>query len=125
MPARVVWYDPDRIILYTVISPVTLDELEHAAEEVWALAAGVPDMVDIIFDYACVKEIPRGGFRLMKDGSFKLPNMDRVALVGSDSLIEMMFATIAPETYRADPSVHTNVDDAAKYLRRMAQEDRA
>ncbi|CAG0960607.1 hypothetical protein ARNL5_00878 [Anaerolineae bacterium] len=124
MPAKVNWYETDRILLYVVSAPLTLIELENAAEEAWALAAGIPDMIDIIFDYTGLPEMPRGGMKLVREGSFALPNIERVALVGEDPLIEMMFATMAQETYRPDPSVHKEVGEAASYLRRMAQEDR-
>ncbi|HRE46438.1 MAG TPA: STAS/SEC14 domain-containing protein [Aggregatilineales bacterium] len=126
MPAKVMWYDPDKIILYVVSAPVTVDDLEEASEEIWALAGGIPDLIDIIFDYSqTTGELPRGGMRIVKEGSFKLPNLERVALVGDDSMIEMMFATIAQETYRPDPTIHPTIDDAAAHLRRLAEQDRA
>ena len=38
MPARVLWYDEGSIVLFSLSDPLTLDELEAGAEEVWALA---------------------------------------------------------------------------------------
>jgi hypothetical protein len=123
MSARVSWYEPDHIILCVVADPVTLDDLEHFSEEVWALAAGVPDMIDLIFDYRNVTEFPRGGLPIMREGSFKLPILERVALVGNEPLLEMMFSTLTQSTYRPDPTVHSTVQDAAGFLRRKAAED--
>ncbi|GAB4546220.1 MAG: hypothetical protein OHK0023_05510 [Anaerolineae bacterium] len=123
MPVKVSWYDPDHIILYALQSPLSLDDLEEGAEEVWALAAGVPDLVDMVFDYREVDEFPRGMLPLIREGSFTLPTLERVALVGNQPLFEMMLTTITQSTYRPDPTVHASVGDAADYLRRMAQED--
>ncbi|PJF36295.1 MAG: hypothetical protein CUN49_06235 [Candidatus Thermofonsia Clade 1 bacterium] len=123
MPVRVTWYEPDQIILYKLSDPLTLSDLEAGAVEVWALAAGVSGIVDMIFDYRAVTEFPRGMLPLMRDGSFTLPTLERVALVGNEPLVEMMFATITQSTYRPDPTVHTSVEEAADFLRRMARED--
>ncbi|MCE7947616.1 MAG: hypothetical protein DYG88_09330 [Chloroflexi bacterium CFX4] len=123
MPVRITWYEPNHIILYNLTDPLSLQDLEAGAEEVWALAAGVPSLVDMILDYRGVTEFPRGTLPLMRDGSFRLPTLERVALVGSEPLVEMMFATIMQSTYRPDPTVHHSVEDAADFLRRMARED--
>jgi hypothetical protein len=123
MPARVIWYEPGHIILYIVSDPLTLDDLEQGAEEIWALAAGVSEVVDMIFDYRAVTEFPRGVLPVVREGSFKLPTLERVALVGNEPLVEMMFATITRSTYRPDPTIHPNVAEAAMFLRRIAGED--
>jgi hypothetical protein len=123
MPVRVSWYEPEHIILYVVSDPVTIEDLEQGAERVWALAAGIPDLVDMIFDYRAVTEFPRGVLPVVRDGSFGLPTLDRVALVGSEPLVEMMVATIARNTYRPDPSIHASIEEAAEYLRHAAQEE--
>jgi len=123
MAVRVTWYEPERIILYCLMDPLTLEDLERGAEEVWALAAGVPSLVDVILDYRAVTEFPRGMLPLMRDGSFALPTLERVALVGNEPLVEMMFVTITQGTYRPDPTIHATVEDAAEFLRRMARED--
>lgn len=123
MPVRITWYEPDQIILYDLADPLSLEDLEAGAEEVWALAAGVPSLVDMILDYHAVTEFPRGMLPLMRDGSFTLPTLERVALVGSEPLVEMMFTTIMQSTYRPDPTVHDSVEEAADFLRRMARED--
>lgn len=123
MPVRVVWYEPNQIILYRLADPLTLQDLETGAEEVWALAAGVPSLVDMIFDYRAVTEFPRGALKLMREGSFALPLLERVALVGNEPLVEMMLTTITQSTYRPDPTVHAGVEEAAEFLRRMARED--
>jgi hypothetical protein len=49
--------------------------------------------------------------------------LERVALVGNEPLVEMMFVTITQGTYRPDPTIHATVEDAAEFLRRMARED--
>jgi len=123
MSVRVMWYEPDAIILYTLSDPVTLEELEQGAEEVWALAAGVAGLVDMIFDYRDVTSFPRGLMPAIREGSVALPTLERVALVGNEPLFEMMFATITQSTYRPNPTIHPNVAEAAIYLRRMAKED--
>lgn len=123
MAVRITWYEPEQIILYRLMDPLTLEDLEKGAEEVWALAAGVPSLVDMILDYRDVTEFPRGMLPLMRDGSFTLPLLERVALVGNEPLVEMMFATITQSTYRPDPTVHATVEEAADFLRRMARED--
>lgn len=123
MPARVTWYEPEHIILCVAVDPLTLDDLEYFSTEVWALAAGVPGMVDLIFDYGGVTEFPRGGLPIIREGGFKLPTLERVALVGNEPLMEMTFTTLTHSTYRPDPTVHATVQDAASYLRRMASED--
>lgn len=123
MTVRITWYEPNQIILYHLADPLTLEDLERGAEEVWALAAGVPSLVDMIFDYRAVTEFPRGSLRLMREGSFTLPLLERVALVGNEPLVEMMFTTITQSTYRPDPTVHASVEEAAEFLRRMARED--
>lgn len=123
MTVRITWYEPNQIILYYLADPLTLEDLERGAEEVWALAAGVPGLVDMIFDYRAVTEFPRGSLRLMREGSFTLPLLERVALVGNEPLVEMMFTTITQSTYRPDPTVHSSVEEAAEFLRRMARED--
>ncbi|MFN7209608.1 MAG: hypothetical protein ACK4P1_04340 [Aggregatilineales bacterium] len=123
MPVRVMWYEPNQIILYRLADPLTLQDLETGAEEVWALAAGVSSLVDMIFDYRAVTEFPRGALKLMREGSFALPLLERVALVGNEPLVEMMLTTITQSTYRPDPTVHASVEEAAEFLRRMARED--
>jgi hypothetical protein len=123
MAVRITWYEPEQIILYCLMDPLTLEDLEQGAEEVWALAAGVPSLVDMILDYRAVTQFPRGMLPLMRDGSFTLPILERVALVGNEPLVEMMFATITQSTYRPDPTVHATVEEAAEFLRRMARED--
>ena len=123
MAVRITWYEPEQIILYCLMDPLTLEDLEQGAEEVWALAAGVPSLVDMILDYRAVTEFPRGMLPLMRDGSFTLPMLERVALVGNEPLVEMMFATITQSTYRPDPTVHATVEEAAEFSRRMARED--
>jgi hypothetical protein len=123
MPVKVSWYEPEHIILYVVSDPVTIEDLEQGSERVWALAAGIPDLVDMIFDYRAVTEFPRGVLPVFRDGSLGLPTLDRVALVGSEPLVEMMVATIARNTYRPDPSIHASIEEAADYLRRAAQEE--
>jgi hypothetical protein len=123
MSVKVSWYEPEQIILYVTSDPLTLEDLAHGAEEVRVLASGVPDMIDMIFDYRQVTDFPRGGLPILRDGNFKLPTLERVALVGNEPLIEMMFTTITQSTFRPDPTVHPDVPDAANFLRRMAAQD--
>jgi hypothetical protein len=123
MPARVSWYEPGSIILYTVSDPLTLDDLEQAEEGAWALAGGTNDLLDLIFDYRHLKEFPRGSLPVVKNGHFAMPTLDRVALVGSEPLIEMMMTELTRATFRPDPTLHDTVELAAAYLKRMAQED--
>lgn len=122
MPAHVSWYDQN-ILLYTVNDPLSLSDLEEAAEEVWALAADIREAVDMIFDYRGATAFPRGGLPIVRDGQFALPTLDRVALVGSEPLVEMMFITLTRSTFRPDPTIHANVEDAAALLRHLASED--
>jgi len=123
MPVQVSWYEPEHIILYTASDPLTIEDMEAASEHVWSLASGIPDLVDLIFDYRAATEFPRKMVSVMREGSFRLPTLERVALVGSEPLIEMMFSTLTQNTFRPDPTIHTTVEDAAAYLRKMAQED--
>ncbi len=123
MPVQVSWYDLNSIILYTVSDPLTLDELENAAEEVWALTATVRDPVDMILDYRAATAFPRGGLPIVREGHFALPMLDRVALVGNEPLVEMMIVTLTRATFRPDPTIHADVEEAAAALRRMAAED--
>ncbi len=122
MPARVSWYDQN-ILLYTVNDPLTLGDLEEAAEEVWALAADIREAVDMIFDYRGVTAFPRGGLPAVREGQFALPTLGRVALVGSEPLVEMMFLTLTRSTFRPDPTIHADLDEAAATLRRLAAQD--
>ncbi len=122
MPARVSWYDR-QILLYTVKDPLTLSDLEEAAEEVWALAADIREAVDMIFDYRGATSFPRGGLPIVRDGQFALPTLDRIALVGSEPLVEMMFITLTRSTFRPDPTIHADVEEAAAMLRQLASED--
>ncbi len=123
MPVRISWYEPEHIILYTATDPLTIEDLEAASAQVWALAAGIPDLVDLIFDYRNATEFPRKMVSIMREGSFRLPTLERVALVGNQPLVEMMFSTITQNTFRPDPTIHASVEDAAVFLRKMAQED--
>lgn len=123
MPASVVWYDAGNIILFTVRDPLTLDELQVASAEVWTLAEGITDLVDMIFDFCGVVDFPRGSLPIVRDGHFSLPTLDRVALVGTEPLVEMMMTTLARATFRPDPTLHSSVEEAAEFLRRMAQEE--
>ncbi len=123
MPARVSWHTQDQIILFTVSDPLALDELEAAAEEVWALAAEVREPMDMIFDYRQVSSFPRGILPVVRDGHFTFPMLDRVALVGNEVLVEMMMMTLTRATYRPDPTVHPDIEEAAETLIRMAHED--
>jgi hypothetical protein len=124
MPARASWLDGDHtIILYVASDPLTLDDLKEGGEAVWTLAGEAREPVDMIFDYRKVTTFPRGGLPVVREGNFSLPTLDRVALVGDEPLVEMMFSTLTRATYRPDPTIHTNVEEAAAFLRRMAAED--
>jgi hypothetical protein len=123
MPARVTWYTEKTIILFSVSDPLTLEELEAGAEEVWALAAEVREPVDMIFDYLKVSSFPRGILPVVRDGHFTFPMLDRVALVGNEILLEMMMTTLTRATYRPDPTIHPDIEEAAETLIRMAEED--
>jgi len=123
MPVQALWYENCRIILYTVSDPLTLEDLEAGAKKVWALAGECREPIDMIFDYRNATSFPRGGLPIVRDRHFSLPTLDRVALVGSEPLIEMMFATLTRATYRPDPTIHPDVDQAAEFLQRMAEED--
>jgi hypothetical protein len=123
MPVDVRWYEEKHIILYALSDPLTLEDLEAGAEQVWALAANIPDLVDMIFDYRGLTEFPRGAMPAVREGSFKLPTLERVALVGAEPMVEMMMTTLTRNTYRPDPTIHPTVEEAADYLRRAAQED--
>jgi hypothetical protein len=123
MPASITWHEPGRIILYTMSDPLTLDELERAAEEVWALAGGVHEVVDMIFDYRALTDFPRGTLPLVREGSVKLPTLERVALVGNAPLVEMVMTTLTQSAYRPHPTVHETVSEAASFLKQMAQQD--
>src|SRR5215831_8818996 len=90
MSVRVAWHKKGSIILFAVSDPLTLDDLECGAEEVWALAAEVRAPVDIIFDYREVSNFPRGVLPVVREGHFKLPTLDRIALVGSEPMVEMI-----------------------------------
>lgn len=123
MPARVGWHDTGHIILYTVTDPLFIEDIEHAEVELWALTAGITELVDMIFDYREVSEFPRGFLQVARQGSFAIPMLDRVALVGNEPLIEMMVTTMTHSTYRPNPTIHQTVAEAAEHLRRLAQED--
>lgn len=123
MPARVVWYKKGHIILYELLDPLSLQDLEDASEEVWALATEVREPVDMIFDYRQVTNFPRGILPKLRDGHFTLPTLERVALVGTEPLIEMMMTTLTRDTYRPDPTIHATVEEAAETLRQMAEDD--
>jgi len=123
MPARVTWYKPKTIILYEISDPLTIDELERAAEEIWALAADMQEPLDMIFDYRKVKDFPRGVLPIVREGHFMLPTLDHVALVGGQPLVEMMIATLTRATYRPDPTLHPDVEEAAATLEHMAEDD--
>ncbi len=123
MPARALWYDEGSIILFSVSDPLTLEELEAGAEEVWALAGEVHDPVDMIFDYRAVTEVPRGILPVVREGHFMLPTLDRVALVGNEPMVEMMMSTLTRATYRPDPTIHADVKSAGEFLRQKAAED--
>ncbi len=124
MPARVSWHKKGSILLFEVSDPLTLGELETAGEEVWALAAEVREPVDMIIDYRKAAEFPRGVLPVVRDGHFSLPTLGRVALVGREPMVEMLFATLTRKTYRPDPTVHSDVEDAAETLEQMAADDR-
>jgi hypothetical protein len=123
VPARVMWYDEQSIILFSLSDPLTLEELEEGAEEVWALAGQIRDLVDMIFDYRTVTNVPRGVLPVVREGHFTLPTLDRVALVGDEPMIEMMITTLTRATFRPDPTIHPDVKSAAQYLREKAAED--
>jgi hypothetical protein len=123
VPARALWYDERSIILFSVSDPLTLEELEEGAEEVWALAGEIRDPVDMIFDYRTVTVFPRGVLPVVREGHFSLPTLDRVALVGDEPMIEMMITTLTRATFRPDPTLHPDVKTAAEYLRQKAAED--
>ena len=123
MPAQVSWYQDKHIILYTVSDPLTLSELEAAAEDVWALAGQAREPMDMIFDYRHVVDFPRGSMPIVREGHFKLPMLDRVALVGCEPLVEMMVTTLTRSTFRPDPTIHPDIEEAAEFLRRMAFQD--
>ncbi len=123
MPARVIWYEPGHILLYSLSDPLTLDDVEESNEQVWALGIGAPGPIDMIFDYRKVTEFPRGLLPIVREGSFRLPTLDRVALVGSDPIVEMMMSTLTRATFRPDPTIHSDVADAGMFLRKMARED--
>jgi hypothetical protein len=117
MPARVSWYDQGKIILFSIRGTVTVDEIDQGAEEVWALAAEVREPVDLIFDYREMTNFPRGIMPSVREGHFKLPTLQRVALVGHEPLIEMMMTTITRTTFRPDPTIHDELESAAERLR--------
>jgi hypothetical protein len=123
MPARVTWYDVGNIILYAVQDPLSLDELQEASQAVWALAEGIHEFVDLIFDYRTITDFPRGTLPVVRDGYFALPMLDRIALVGDAPLVEMMMATLSEATFRPLPTQHHTVEEAASYLRKMAQDE--
>ena len=124
MSARVAWYQEGSIILFEVSDPLLLEEIKGASEEVWALAKEVREPVDMIFDYRHVTHFPRGILPVVRDGHFTLPTLERVALVGYEALIEMMFVTLTRATYRPDPTIHATVEEAAETLRQIAEDDR-
>src|SRR5258707_10991258 len=113
MGARVAWHKKGSIILFAVSDPLTLDDLEYGAVEVWALAAEVRAPVDMIFDYRKVSTFPRGVLPVVREGHFKLPTLDRVALVGAEPMVEMIITTLTRATFRPDPTIHENVEEAA------------
>lgn len=121
MPARVTWYDIGNTILYVVREPLTLEELQEASQAVWALAEGITEFVDLIFDYRGMTDFPRGTLPVVRDGHFALPLLDRIALVGDEPLVEMMMATLSEATFRPLPTQHDTVEAAADYLRKMAE----
>jgi hypothetical protein len=123
MSAHVSWLEYHRIVLFKIEEPLTLGELELAAEEMWALAGQVREPLDMIFDYRDVRNFPRGGMPVVRDGHFSLPMLDRVALVGSEPLVVMMMVTLTRNSFRPDPTLHRDVEEAAQFLRRMAHED--
>lgn len=123
MPVRAIWHELGEILLYTIGDPLTLEELQQGAEEIWALAAELSNPVDMIIDYRQVTSFPRGMLPVIKDDHFALPTLDRIALVGSDPLLEMMITTLTRDTYRPHPTIHPDVETAADFLRRLAQED--
>jgi hypothetical protein len=123
MPVRVNWYEHGQIILYTAASPLTREDLEQGAEEVWALAGGVVGLVDMIFDYRTVTHFPNGVQNVVQEGQFALPTLDRIALIGNQPIVEMMMTTLTRATYRPDPTMHPSIEDAASFLKRMARED--
>ena len=123
MAARVSWLKKGHIILFEVDDPLTLDDIETGAEEVWALAHELREPVDMIFDYRKVHTFPRGALPAVRDGHFTLPTLDRVALVGWEPLVEMMITTLTRATYRPDPTIHPTVEEAAEMLQKMAEED--
>lgn len=122
MPAQVRWHEKGSIILFQVSDPLALEDIESGAEEAWALAAEVREPVDMIFDYRQMSNFPRGVLPVIQNGHFMLPTLDRVALVGTEPLIEMMFTTLTRATFRPDPTVHVDIDEAAEFLHRMAEE---
>ncbi|MEP7289289.1 MAG: hypothetical protein ABI947_26355 [Chloroflexota bacterium] len=121
MPSRAVWYKKGSIILFEVSDPLTIDDLETGAEEVWALATEIREPVDMIFDYVKVTDFPRGVLPIVRE-HFTLPTLDRVALVGGEPLIEMMIITLTRATFRPDPTIHATVEEAADALRRLAED---
>lgn len=124
MPVRVQWHKKGSIILFEVSDPLTIEDIETGAEEVWALAAEIREPVDMIFDYRNVDTFPRGVLPVMNNGHFMLPTLDRVALVGCESLVEMMMTTLTRKTYRPDPTIHETVEQAAALLTKLAAENR-
>jgi hypothetical protein len=123
MPTRVTWHKKGRIILFEVSDPLTAEDIETGAEEVWALAAEVREPVDMIFDYRKVSDFPRGVLPIVHQGHFMLPTLDRVALVGGEPLVEMMIMTLTRATYRPDPTIHTDVQEAAQALMKLAEDN--
>jgi hypothetical protein len=123
MPANIKWHKRGHIILFQVSDPLTLEELETGAEEVWALAAEVREPVDMIFDYREVSNFPRGVMPVVRDGHFTLPTLERIALVGNEPLVEMMMITLTRATFRPDPTIHHTVEEAAEILEKMAEEN--
>ena len=123
MPAKVSWFTPGAIILYEISDPLTIDELERAAEEIWALAAAMHEPLDMIFDYRKVADFPRGVLPIVREGHFMLPTLDHVALVGSQPLVEMMISTLTRATFRPDPTLHPDVEEAAAALQQIANDD--
>jgi hypothetical protein len=123
MPAKVIWYDEHHILLYTLTDPVSVQDIEEASEEVWALAANTPNMIDMVLDYSAAKEFPRSIMKVSKNGAFSLPKLDRVALVGEDIMVTMMVADFMHRTYRHGPSVHKTVSEASETLRHLARQD--
>ncbi len=125
MPIHLDFVEPARTIYLTTSDPITLADMERAAEESFAIHSAAAQPIYTLLDASQIRAIPQGALRGHARPEFNHPMAGGVVVFGANLLVRTITSVVAKLAQKESIRYFGTAEEAWAYIQaKIAADDR-